>query len=250
MKNKRLILILGTILAAVSGLMSWVFLKTQANRLSRGYDVAEVMVAVKYISAGTRLARDMITMNKIPMQYIQPGAFASAKEILGQISLAPVAPGEQILANKFSKGGKSLSSVLSPGFRAIMISAESPGANLIQPGDYVDVLAAFDQEDRSKYGTFCTTIVQNVRVLANGNDLAGESRSQLEKEISGACPVISLAVTPSQAEILSLAERRSKLKLVLRPMGDDGMTSPGQTDMRRIFQRQEPKKKYEPEIIK
>lgn len=105
-----------------------------------------------------------------------------------------------------------------PGLRAISIHVvDSDGLlKLMSPHSRVDVQAIYGPPDRLEL----RTVVQNVEVLAI---IAGPERVPGR----GAVPVVTLATTPSDAEVVGLADTAAKLRLTLRnPSDQDGFPRP------------------------
>ena len=75
------------------------------------YTRIKIVVATYYLPIGTYITSDMVTLKEFPKEYIQPGAIYSIKEVLEQITLIPIAQGEQVLANKISKRSFSLAAM-------------------------------------------------------------------------------------------------------------------------------------------
>ncbi len=115
----------------------------------------------------------------------------------------------------------------------------------ISPGDYVDVIGLFevyaptdangnptgsgprdtagkDQGDKPKVYT-AVTLLQNIQVLAVAQNDDASLQPGSEKKSNGKpdqAKSVTLAVTPEQAEKLTLAENIGELRLSLRPFGD------------------------------
>jgi Flp pilus assembly protein CpaB len=114
-----------------------------------------------------------------------------------------------------------------PGKRAITISIESLYAvgGLVNPGDFVDILAHLDlpgtetdPKKKKESGDRLTTVLfQNIQVLAVGTnfdpegDLPPYEVQQTAKTLN-----VTLAVSPEEAGLLTFAEARGKLQLSLR----------------------------------
>lgn len=227
MKDKKVkIAIICGILAVVLILL---YLGGKNKSIRQKSSLTEVVIASKNIASGVRIEDDMVETKKIPAEFIQPGVLHSKKEVLGQLTLIPFAASEQILANKIAKTGTSITSAIPIGRRGVTISTDrvSGMAALIQPGDFVDVLATIEEGAR----TYTATVLQNVRIIAIGeNFIRGEKKkSSFNEEIIGnLTDTVTLALSPSEAEVIAFAETKGKLKLVLRAVSDNEivLTSP------------------------
>ena len=235
MKDKKVVF------AVISGILAVIlvfFYLTEKNRsIRQKSSLTEVVVAGKNIASGIRIEEDMIEIKKVPAEFIQPGALNSRKEVIGQLSLIPLAAGEQIIANKIAKTGTSITSAISIGKRGVTISVDrvSGMIALLQPGDYVDILATIDGAEGKVY---TATVLQNVRVIAIGeNFIRGEKKkSNFNEEIIGnLSDTVTLALSPSETEVIAFAENRGKLKLVLRTVGDNEIVSTSTTSFGNVL---------------
>jgi len=180
---------------------------------------APALVAARHIPSGTRIGRSMLETREIPRAFIQPGALRSIDEADGQLAVAPIAAGEQILANKITRGGVALALAVPPGKRAVSIGVDAAGgvAGLLQPGDLVDVIAT--TEDGGTPRTWL--LMQAAPVLAVGKAF-GVGR---EPEAGGGffeapADTVTLAASPLEAVHLAHLELSGRMKLVLRAPGD------------------------------
>jgi pilus assembly protein CpaB len=92
----------------------------------------------------------------------------------------------------------------------------------LKPGDHVDVVATFEVND----GTVTKTVLQNVELLATGSEVTAEEINPKTGRMTGskAQPNATLAVLPTDAEKLILAESKGKLRLTLRRPDDVSFT--------------------------
>lgn len=118
----------------------------------------------------------------------------------------------------------SLATHLDAGLRAYTIRASmwSGVAGLILPGDNVDVLLTVtDQSAAKEIGGVTVTLLQGIEVLAVDQLLEPPSANKTEPKQEHA---VTLAVTPTQAARLALAETKGSLSLSLRGLTDDETT--------------------------
>lgn len=191
------------------------------------------LVAAKDIPPQVPITPADLLIKEIPSEYIQPGAVASLDEVMGQIASSPIAAGEQILRTKLlppGKIGKSLSQITPAGKRAVSVSADNMAsiANLIQPGDYVDVLSLIALPDTT--GTKSSeprliSLFQNVEVLAVGGEFSPQAESPSARKEQVKAPgaaggTVTLALDPQEAVLLSFVQEHGKIKLALRSAQD------------------------------
>lgn len=147
-------------------------------------------------------------------------------ETVGASARSGFLAGEPIRAQKLVRPESGfMAAILPPGLRAVAITTDSRGTNsaggFILPNDRVDVIRTFRRIDRkdgeNRDIPIAQTILTDIRVLAIG---------QLIQEKNGTNVVTgetaTLAVTPAQAETLTLAGKDGPLSLSLRSLADAG----------------------------
>lgn len=186
-----------------------------------------VVIAKKYLPAGTILEASMLDMATIPKAYIQPGALRQKIDAVGQATVAQMAGGEQVLANKISESPPSVSSAVPFGHRAFVLPPEAGTgmAGLIKAGDLVDILATVEGAEGQKDVMQTTTLVQQVKVIAVGSrfrptPVTKKSAPAEEYARATGGEAVTVAVTSHEAELLAFAEQRGRLKMVVRSVGD------------------------------
>lgn len=196
-----------------------------------------VLLASRDILPQFPIAPDDLSVKQIPAEYVQPQAVTSLNEVIGQISTVPIASGEQILKNKLLppvKIGKSLSEITPEGKRAVNVSLDDSSGivNLIQPGDYVDVLvlitapgAAAVWPSAEKPSPRLVPLFQGVKVLAAGGEFVTTDAGQTatKGEVRGASlaeRTVTLALTPQESSLFTFAQEQGKIKLSLRSAQD------------------------------
>lgn len=220
MKNKNFLLAVG--ISALAFLFLFVYLRSKEKSIVSKGTLNRVIVSKTYIQSGATLTADLLKETEVPEQYIQPGAIRKIEDAVDKVAIAPIGEGEQILANKITRIMDYLSLAVPIGKRAFTISVDSAsGLNeLIKPGDCVDVLGTF--EESSSRGPFTATILQNVKIVAVNtrfNIMQKNKEDSISNESLGASTV-TLALEPSEGEILTFAENKGRLKLTLRNPAD------------------------------
>ena len=239
MKNKNLILAI--VIAIIAALLLFIYFSGKEKEVISKGNLNKVIVAKKYIEKGATISSKLVKEAEVPEIYIQPGAIRKAENAVDKIALVSMSEGEQILANKITKTADCLSSVVPIGFRAvtILVDSESGLNDMLKQGDFVDVIGTFDES--SSKGSYTATVLQNVKVLAvndSFNQNITEKSQTLTKESFGPSTV-TLALEPSEAEVLSFAETKGKLRLCLRNPGDDKNISTKITNFNNLLRSQQ-----------
>jgi len=190
--------------------------------------MAIVLVAQTNIPAQAPVTPADVAIKEIPAEYLQPGAVASLEEAIGQIAAVEIAAGEQIIKTKLippAKIGKTLSEITPQGKRAITAAIDNVAeiADLIKPGDYVDVFALVSPPaaDAKKKEERLFSISQNVKVLAVGDEVMGSASLLTKKDQAGSGKgLVALAVSPQEAILFSFLQEHGKIRLILRSPED------------------------------
>ena len=217
-------------LAVIFGLLTAYFLYgflVSVEKKTTEDSKEEVIVAVRDIASQTLLTREMLTMEKVPVDYIHPQALRNMEEAVGCISLTSVVGGEQLLKSRLATSGEvknGLAYLIPIGKRAISIAVDevSGVAGLLRPGDHVDVATIMSFPDDMGGEEISSLIVlQNIPILAVGKKMSNKS-SKVEVESSDK-KTITLAVTIEEAQSLLLAGQKGSLRLLLRSPVDDNI---------------------------
>jgi pilus assembly protein CpaB len=181
-------------------------------------EAVPVVVAVADLAWGTQLKPEMLTTKPFLKQSLPEGYFSGPNEINDRIVVAPLNANDPVTEHKLAPvsiktGG--VSAVLEKGKRAIAVKGDKVIgiAGFINPGNKVDVLITVKDPQRNEERT--KTILENIMVLATGTQI-----QKNEKGEPSPVDVYTLAVTPEEAETLSLGANEGKLQLALRSVTD------------------------------
>jgi pilus assembly protein CpaB len=194
--------------------------------------VTDVLVAAAELPMGQSIQAADLRWQPWPDQAIAGGYITRSatpkgvEEIVGSIARSAFLAGEPIRPQKLARSdGGFMAAILPSGMRAVAIVIDSRGTSsaggFILPNDRVDIIRVFRDEDASRSGAnevqVSETLLTDVRVLAVG---------QIIQEKNGTNVVVgdtaTLALTPSQAELVTLAQKVGSLALSLRSLADSG----------------------------
>jgi len=186
-------------------------LRTFAGSSANGRGV-QVVVAAGDIQAGDKLEARDVRVVTIPQSAAPPGAFSDVAQVLKRAAVLPISKGEFILKNKLAalEAGAGLPSMIPAGMRAVSVRVNDvvSVAGFVQPGTHVDVLATGNQGGSERQ---TVTVLENVKVIAVGGSL-------LERIAGGetSAAVITLLVSPDDAQKLALVSQEGRIQLALR----------------------------------
>jgi pilus assembly protein CpaB len=155
---------------------------------------------------------------------------AEREKVLGLRTLAPLEAQNVLMWNDLAvvaEERRDLSALVTPGLRAVYIRAmrEEQAAPLVNPGDYVDVIATLPPAEGRSERTTSVVLLQKVLVLASGNKtsaddgLAGADKHAVASSSSRE-QGLTLSLNLQQAQTIALAVERGHLSVALRSPDD------------------------------
>lgn len=216
-----------TMLLAVGlGLMA-AFLTSQYVKTSNSAAMRDL--AEQYSGQKGQLENELVQM-KQHVENLAKNQESLAKQLREKPTIVPT---QQIVTAVDKKGDVLDDTVFSlvtpPGKRALTVEIESLAAvgGLVNPGDYVDVIAHLkipDGPDAEKKPNDVTSVLfQDIQVLAVGTNFkpVGNALTYAAQQKSNKIKV-TLALTPEEAALLSFADENGNLQLSLRAPTEQG----------------------------
>ena len=179
-----------------------------------------VVLATETIQVTQRIKDNMIVEVEWLAEYIPKNAYTELDEVLGKISSQVIYEDTPLFPDQFKDVAEvgDLAVHLEHGERAVTIGVTeivAVGGN-IKTGDYVDVLATFEGNDEVGAPT-TITVLPYVRIAAVGTDIGTDID---DTGGSGISKSVTLAVSPQDAEILTLVSENGSIRLSLRPLDE------------------------------
>jgi pilus assembly protein CpaB len=236
--NRNRLLLIGVVALVLAAFVSYlVYLNLQSRTSGNMPPGVPVVVAANDIPLGARLEEKDLRLARIQQDDVPVGSFHDKSQIAGRGVVVPIAKGDFILRSKVAgeNAGSGLPSLIPPGMRAVSVRVnEVVGvAGFVQPGTRVDVLVTGSPLGGGEEQT--TTVLKNVAVIAAGQ--------KLERNYSGEAlvsPVITLVLSPDDAQRLTLASNQGRIQLVLRNPLDTGQETVAATSAGSLFGRAVP----------
>src|SRR5579859_5061286 len=212
--NRTRLLMIGVLALALGFLASvYVYRSLQSKSGVSADSGVDVIVAADDLQVGARVDEHDIKIIKIPAADLPPGAPRRRSDVLGHGVIVPISKGEFILPNRLAgeNAGSGLPSLIPPGMRAVSVRVNEvvSVAGFVTPGTRVDVLLTGTPAGGSDQQT--TTVLQNIAVLASGHTLERTSTGEAQNTA-----VITLLVSPDDAQRLTLASAEGHIQLALR----------------------------------
>ena len=175
----------------------------------------KVVVANADIALGSELRRDDLTTVEWPANALPEGSFDDPAGLVGRGLIDSVVRHEVILNGKLAskEAGSGLPPIIPQGMRAMSVRVnEVIGvAGYVLPGTHVDVVVTASPNNRIE-DTVSKVVLSKVQVLTAGTRLEQDSQDKKPMQVT----VVTLLVTPEQAERLTLASTEGKIQLALR----------------------------------
>jgi pilus assembly protein CpaB len=222
MQNRRGLIFLG--LAVVMGLTAaWIatgFAPNSAEANIAAAKTTPVVVVRSDVQIASSLTDAQLQLVDWPSEHLPAGTLRSIEDARARIARRPLAKGEPVLEAALYPIGAAggLGAVIADKHRAVSVKVDNVigVAGFVVPGSRVDVMATIRRVDQKKAIPFSKVILQDVRVLAVDQKL--EEVKSGEPELVN---VVTLEVSPVQAEHLIYAAHEGRLQLALRSPGDD-----------------------------
>lgn len=233
MRRPAMFFLFATVAAAVVAIIVYSALHRKDIELAKAMvTTTEVAVAARDLPLGTKIDSSVIKMVRWPRNIVPSGGVTDPAAIQGSIVKTPMVENEPIVLSRLFAGDKTagvLPLLIPPKMRAMSVAVDevSDIAGFVLPHSRVDVLvslAGHGAEDvpRSKI------VLENVEVLAVAQTIEHKDKPQLEK-------VVTLLVTPEEAERLALASHEGTLRLAMRNYTDDSIVTTQGTDVKKIL---------------
>src|ERR1700720_4144709 len=212
--NRTRLLMIGAVALALGTFVSLaVYKNLQGKGSSSNEPGADVIVAANDIQVGARIEEHDVRSVKYPAASLPAGSYSRRSQVLGRGVVVPISKGEFILPSKLApeNAGSGLPSLIPPGMRAVSVRVNEvvSVAGFVGPGTRVDILLTGTPNGSSESQT--TTVLQNVAVIASGHNLERNAAGDAQNT-----PVITLLVSPDDAERLTLASSEGRIQLALR----------------------------------
>jgi len=219
-----------TVIALIVSFLTYGYLQNRVKVNEVVGDTHPVAVAVTDLPWGTKLTNEMMKQVNFLKGSLPEGSFSDPSSLVGRVLIYPVKTKEPILESRLAPmnvqmGG--VAAVISPRKRAVAVKVDKVigVSGFIHPGSRVDVLITVGTGRTSHPIT--KIVLENLLVLAVGPET--KDKKGLEERVSPA-DVITLEVTPEEAEKLAMAAVEGKIQLALRNFNDtENVSTPGVT---------------------
>lgn len=188
-----------------------------------------VVVAARELAVGSVVREEDVRIVDWPDDAVPTGYARSASEVLGRGVITDIQPNEALLASKLADpaAGGGLPIVVPPGMRAVSVKVDEVigVAGFVVPGTRVDILLTMAPPGSND--PLSRIILENVRTLAAGQEIQRDEEGE-----PMTVTVITVLVSPDDAERLVLAATQGRIQMALRNTLDIETSEEGTSGIR------------------
>jgi len=212
--NRTRLLLIGFVALALGALASFaVYRNLKAGTAADNRPGVDVVVATDDLQVGARIEDRDVKLIRFPEADLPAHNYRHMSSVVGRGVVQQIFKGEFILSTKLAgeNAGSGMPSLIPPGMRAVSVRVNEvvSVAGFVTAGTRVDVLLTGNPTGGAEQQT--STVLENVAVVATGHNLERSSSGDAETT-----PVITLLVSPDDAQKLTLASTQGRIQLVLR----------------------------------
>ncbi len=216
MNTRRLIPALAAALV-ISAICTFLLARVIHANAGKHPKVRQYLAAKRPIAPGEVIKADALTPIDWPASQPIQGAYSRPAELVGRAAIYPVAAGQPIIDKDLASAGAELglTNRIPEGMRAIALKSDDVVgvAGFVFPGSHVDVLVTY-RTDRSPE-PMTATVLQDAEVLADGHQTQPSPDGK-----PATVDVVTLLLTPQNAERVVLASTQGTIHFVLRNGSD------------------------------
>ncbi len=203
----------------VSAIFYQIAVRDSGDRVEE-VSLQEVIVAAKELNIGATIAATDMRAEMWPSSKIPDDAFREMDEVVGRVPINKILADEPVVGRRLADRGSGfgLAPKVPTGMRAMSVRVNDVigVSGFVLPEARVDVLVTGLPRGQESDGQMTKTILGNVRVISAGENLEPDASGKPQR-----VTVVTLLVTPHQAELLTLAGSQGRLQLVLRNSRDN-----------------------------
>jgi pilus assembly protein CpaB len=219
MKRPIVFVILAAMGAVLAAIVVFSAINKRESEVQRAMaHTVEVVVAAKDIPLGAKLEPDSVKLVRWAREGVPQGAFTDPQAVAGSFAKSQFVANEPVVASKLFMGEKTsgvMPLLIPAGMRAMSVPVDevSDIAGFVEPHTHVDVLVAVAGTGPGET-SFSRIVLQDIEVVAVAQEI------EQVKDQPQVVKVVTLLVTPVDAEKLTLASREGMLRLAMRNYSD------------------------------
>jgi len=231
MRRPLIFAILAGFAAVLAAVIVFSALKRRETEVQKALaSTVEIVVAAHDLALGTRIDPSAVKLTRWSRDSVPAGAFTDPQALVNSFARSEIVANEPIVATKLFMGEKTsgvMPLLIPDGMRAMAVPVDevSDIAGFVQPRTHVDVLVSVSGSGRDE-GSFSKLVLQDIEVIAVAQEI--EKKNDQPEEVK----VVTVLVTPEQAEKLALASHEGQLRLAMRNYSDSKIVMTNGAEMR------------------
>lgn len=229
MKRKVVLLAVAAVIAAIGASMVALYVNGVSNKATASEQMVKVLTATGEINAGESAeqaqSEGKLTLTAMSQSSVASGALSSIDTLGSEVALAPIYPGEQILAAKFGTTVASQQVLPVPnGKVGVSVELSDPGrvAGFVTPGAHVAIFVSVTDSSGGSTPAYTRTLVSHVLVIGVGpatviSQDGGDSASGADTTVPKT--VLTVALDQKDAERLVYAANNDTVSFGLLGKG-------------------------------
>jgi pilus assembly protein CpaB len=220
MKRPIVFVILAAMGAMLAAIVVFSAIRKRESEVQRAMaHSVEVVVAANDIPVGTKIDSSAVKLVRWARDSVPQGAFTDPQALAGAFAKSGFVAGEPMVASKLFMGQMTsgvMPLLIPAGMRAMSVPVDevSDIAGFVAPHTRVDILVAIAGTGPGE-PSFSRIVLQDIEVLAVAQEI------EHAKDQPEVVKVVTLLVTPQDAEKLTLASREGLLRLAMRNYSDN-----------------------------
>jgi len=218
MRSKSMFLMIACVCGAIAAVGASQLMQAQGN-VSDPASMVEILVATRVINATEELKAEMVALEFWPADRVPTGATSDLSRIEKRFAAQKIYAGEPIINEKLLDEDSDMSAGIPAGFSVVSMKADGATsvANLVRPGDRVNVLAYFTKSDMVPE-TGVRTILTGVKVFA----VDGRTTREDRPSEAYAASTVSLLIDKADEEAWTFASELGRIRLSLGRPSESG----------------------------
>ncbi len=241
MRKRVVFFVFSAVTALTAAIMVYSALKAYERRIQALNSLnISIAVAAVDVPSGTILNEAVIKMAPWPRNELPEGVTTDPRTLIGKVAKTAIPKSIPCVASAMVEAGMAggiLSASVPEGMRAVAIAVDEIGdvAGFIQPHSKVDIVLSTGAGTGENATVHSKIVLQNIEVLAVAQTL--ETKDQQAQ----VARVVTLLVTPTQAEALANANQMGVLRLALRNYKDAQIVLTRAVDVNDVMNSYTPK---------
>ncbi len=221
MRRPTIFLMLAMVAAVLAAVVVFSALKNREAQVEVALaQTQDIAVAARDLRVGEKLSAADVKLVRWSRQSMPEGAITDPAMVGNSFAKNEIVAGQPVTQRNLISADSIpgvMPMIITPGMRAMSVAVDEVGdiSGFVKPRTHVDVLVALSGAGPDNAKPYSKIILQNIEVIAVAQQIdKGKDEPEVVK-------VITLLVTPHDAEKLGLAERDGVLRLAMRNYNDD-----------------------------